>query len=111
MVRDVVGLVTLAGHEDGGPQAVATYDQKEGAERCELKAAQELLESIPALDGKTVTADALRCQAKTARTVVGKGGDYLLQVKGNQPGMLGQAKAHAAAGSPFFSEPTSKKDA
>lgn len=111
MVRDVVGLVTLAGHEDGGPQAVATYDQKEGAGRCELKAAQELLESIPALDGKTVTADALHCQSKTARAIVEKGGDYLLQVKGNQPGLLEQAKAHDAAGSPFFSEPASEKDA
>ena len=59
MVRDIVGLLTLAGHEDGSPKAVATYDQKEGTERCELKAAQELLESMPALDGKTVAADAL----------------------------------------------------
>ena len=111
MVRDAVGLVTLAGHEDGAPRAVATYDQKEGTERCELKAAQEMLESIPSLDGKTVTADALHCQARTARAIVGKGGDYLLQVKGNQPGMLKQAKAHDAAGSPFFSERTSKKGA
>ncbi len=111
MVRDVVGLVTLAGHEDGAPQAVAAYDQKEGTERCELKAAQQLLDSIPALDGKTVTADALHCQAKTARAIVEKGGDYLLQVKGNQPGLLAQAKAHDAAGSPFFSGRTSKKDA
>lgn len=111
MVRDVVGLVTLAGHEDGAPQAVATYDQKEGTERCELKAAQELLESIPALEGKTVTADALHCQSKTARTVVEKGGDYLLQVKGNQSGLLKQAKARDGVGSPFFSEPACKKDA
>ncbi len=111
MVRDVVGLVTLAGHEDGAPRAVATYDQKEGAGRCELKAAQEMLGAIPSLDGKTVTADALHCQAETARRVVAKGGDYLLQVKGNQPGLLRQAKAHDAAGSPFFSGRTSKKGA
>jgi len=111
MVRDIVGLVTLAGHEDGSPQAVATYDQKEGTERCELKAAQELLESIPALDGKTVTADALHCQTKTARSVVEKGGDYLLQVKGNQPRLLKLAKAHAEAGSPFFSKRDSTEGA
>lgn len=111
MVRDAVGLVTLAQHEDGAPQAVAVCDQKEGTERCELKAAQAMLESLPALDGKVVTADALHCQARTARQIVEKGGDYLLQVKGNQPSMLKQAKAAGSAGSPFFSKRGSKEGA
>ncbi len=29
------GGVTLAQHEDGSPQAIAVYDQKEGTQRCE----------------------------------------------------------------------------
>jgi len=35
MIRDHLGLLTLAQHEDGAPQAVALYDQKEGTPRCE----------------------------------------------------------------------------
>jgi Domain of unknown function (DUF4338)/DDE_Tnp_1-associated len=96
MIRDHIGLLTLAQHEDGAPQAVAVYDQKEGTERCEQAAAAALLEKIPALDGKTVTADALHCQKPHARRIVEKGGEYLLQIKANQPGLLTQAQAFDA---------------
>ena len=34
MIRDHIGLLTLAQHEDGAPQAIAVYDQKEGTPRC-----------------------------------------------------------------------------
>lgn len=40
------------------------------------------------LDGKTVTADALHDQHKTARIIIEKGGNYFLQVKGNQGNLL-----------------------
>lgn len=40
------------------------------------------------LDGKTVTADALHTQHQTARIIIEKGGNYLLQVKGNQGTLL-----------------------
>jgi len=93
MIRDHIGLLTLAQHEDGAPQALAVYDQKEGTERCELSAATALIERIEALDGKIVTADPLHCQRKTAHLIVQKGGDYLLQIKGNQPKLFEQAKA------------------
>ena len=43
MIRDHIGLLTLAQHEDGAPQAVAIYDQKEGTPRCEQTAAAALL--------------------------------------------------------------------
>ena len=106
MIRDHLGLLTLAQHEDGAPQAVAIYDQKEGTERCEQSAATTLLSGLSALDDKIVTADALHCQKTTARTIVEKGGDYLLQIKGNQPKLLAQAEAlNAQASTPFFSSP------
>ena len=57
---------------------MAVYDQKEGTPRCEQTAAAALLERLPALDGKIITADALHCQRPTARVIVEKGGDYLL---------------------------------
>ena len=107
MIRDHIGLLTLAQHEDGAPQALAVYDQKEGTARCEQTAACALLETLPALDGSIVTADPLHCQRKTARAIVEKGGDYLLQIKGNQPGLLKQAQGlDALPGTPFLSRPS-----
>lgn len=47
-----------------------------------------MLEQLPRLDGKTVTADPLHNQHKTARAIVEKGGEYLMQVKGNQASLL-----------------------
>lgn len=106
MIRDHIGLLTLAQHEDGAPQAVEVYDQKEGTERCELSAAQALLEKLPALDGKLITADPLHCQRKTARLIVEKGGDYLVQIKGNQPKLLAKAKGlNSLASTPFLPIP------
>ena len=52
MIRNHIGLLTLAQHDDGAPQAIAVYDQKEGTERCEQTAAAQLLESLPPLDNK-----------------------------------------------------------
>jgi hypothetical protein len=93
MIRDQIGLLTLAQHEDGAPVAVAVYDQKEGTERCELSVAGALLEKFPALDGRIITADALHCQRTHAAAIVEKGGDYLLQVKANQENLFKKAQA------------------
>ena len=104
MIRDHIGLLTLAQHEDGAPQAVAVYDQKENTPRCEQTIALALLQRQPGLDGKTLTADALHCQKQTADTIVEKGGEYLLQIKSNQPSLLKQAEAFdARADTPFLS--------
>lgn len=103
MIRDHIGLLTLAQHEDGAPQGVAVYDQKEGTERCEQTAARSLLEKLSALDDKVVTADALHCQKPAARAIVEKGGEYLFQIKANQPGLLAQAQAlDALPDTPFL---------
>lgn len=112
MIRDHIGLLTLAQHEDGAPQAVAVYDQKEGTPRCEQTAASALLEKLPALDGKIITADPLHCQRHHARTIVEKGGDYLLQIKGNQPNLLKQAQGlDALKETPFLPTPIRATDA
>jgi len=95
MIRDHIGLLTLAQHEDGTPVAMAVYDQKEGTERCEQSAAGALLEKLPALDDTIITADPLHCQRKHATTIVDKGGDYLLQIKANQPTLFKHAQALA----------------
>jgi hypothetical protein len=106
MIRDHIGLLTLAQHEDGAPVAVAVYDQKEGTQRCELSAASALLEKLPALDGKMITADALHCQRTHAATIVEKGGDYLLQIKANQENLLKKAQAlDGLKSTPFLTKP------
>jgi len=107
MIRDHIGLLSLVQHEDGVPHAVAVYDQKEGTERCELTAATALLEKLPALDGQLITADPLHNQRKHARTIVEKGGDYLFQIKENQPRLFKQAKGlDSLQDTPFL--PTSR---
>ena len=102
MIRDHLGVLTLAQHDDGAPQVLALYDQKQGTPRCEQTVATQQLAQLPALDNKTITADALHCQKANARSIVEKGGDYLLQIKGNQPGLLAQARALAALEGPLF---------
>jgi hypothetical protein len=53
----------------------------------EIPAVQRLLRRVD-LEGSLLTADALNTQTETARIIVQeKGGDYLLTVKGNQPGV------------------------
>jgi len=106
MIRNHIGLLTLAQHEDGAPQGMAPFDQKEGSGRSEQSAARETLERMGPLDGKTITADALHCQREVARMIVSKGGDYVLQIKANQPALLTQAKALDALESPPFSDKT-----
>jgi len=103
MIRDHIGLLSLVQHEDGAPQAIAVYDQKEGTERCEQTAALAVLESLKALDGQMITADPLHCQRKVARAIVQKGGDYLLQIKANQKRLFKKAqKLDALEGTPFL---------
>ena len=110
MIRDIVGTVSLVEVEDGSPVALAPMDHKEGGERCEQRAAQQLLERIPSLEGKIVTSDPLHCQKETARTICEKGGDYFLQIKGNQPNLLRYARNHCPD-TPLFSKPPAGTDA
>jgi hypothetical protein len=103
MIRERIGILTLAQHEDGAPCAVAVYDQKKATPRCEQTAAPALLKNRPALDGRTLTADPLHCQKPNAAAIVEKGGEYLFQVKGNQPALRKQAEAcDALKDAPLF---------
>jgi hypothetical protein len=103
MVRDTVGIVCLTDHETGVPHAMACMSMKEGeGDRCELKTAQKLIEGLPDLNHKLVTADALHCQAATAQAIVAQGGDYLLQVKDNQKTVRALAEAGMVGLPPFL---------
>ena len=58
----------------------------------EITAIPRLLKMLD-LRHRLVTIDAAGCQKPIARLIVNKGGDYLLQIKANQPTLLAQAKA------------------
>ena len=48
----------------------------------------------------------MHCQKEHVRTIVEKGGDFLLQIKGNQPTLLNQAEGlNAIQMTPFFITP------
>lgn len=53
----------------------------------EITAIPELLEALY-VKGFLVSIDAMGCQKEIAKKIIDKGGDYLLMVKGNQPGLL-----------------------
>jgi hypothetical protein len=50
------------------------FDKKEETERCEQVVAVELVDALPSLDNRVVTADALHCQRKLATAIVEKCG-------------------------------------
>ena len=90
---------TISGSADGAqrPAHIVSAFSTElgivfGQERVDLKsneitAIPELLEALY-VKGLLVSIDAMGCQKEIARKIIDKGGDYLLMVKGNQPGLL-----------------------
>lgn len=76
----------------------------------EAAGALQLIEILQ-LKGCVVTADALHCHRAMAKAIVARGGDYVLAVKGNQPGLLGDAKAAITAGGRKGAKAAASKDA
>jgi len=60
--------------------------------RNEIDAIPRLLALLD-VEGATVTLDAIGCQRNVAREVTGRGGDYVLAVKQNQPALHAKVKA------------------
>ena len=58
----------------------------------EILALRELIKMLD-IHGITITADALHCQRETCEVIVQEGGDYCLQLKGNQGDMQADVKA------------------
>lgn len=105
-IRDHLGLiVTLVDTEEGTPVAVAADVRGKGHE---LKTTQKLLASPQVnLLHATVTADSLHCQDQTAHLITrDKGGDYVLQIRDNQPTLHQFAQQQLAAAPPLCPKPT-----
>ena len=54
-----------------------------------------LLETLPDIEGRTITADALLTQRALATYLLDRGADYLFTVKGNQPTLLDDTRRRA----------------
>jgi predicted transposase YbfD/YdcC len=68
---------------------LATVAAKDGNE---VEAALEVIGLID-LKGKIVTGDALHCNRRMVETIIEKGGDYCIALKGNQDSLLSDARA------------------
>ena len=103
MIRECIGVVTMADHDTGAPHSAAIMSQKEGeGENCEMKVAQKLIDQSGKLAGKVITGDALHAQRRTSRQVVEHGGEYLLQIKSNQKVTLKHAQSVFGTASPLL---------
>ena len=75
----------------------------------EAAGALQLIEILQLKDC-VVTADALHCHRGMAKAIVGRGGDYVLAVKNNQPGLLRDAKAAISAAERKKAKPATIRD-
>ena len=92
-VKEVMGVVSVVNAETGAPVAVAACTRKEGEKgRCEMPVGRKLLGRM-GLSNALVSSDALHCQQDTAREILCSGGEHLMQVKGNQSGVIRRANA------------------
>ncbi len=109
-IRDHLGLIiTLVDTEDGVPVAVMADVRGRGHE---LKGVQNLLASPEVnLINAVVTADSLHCQDQTAHIITReKGGDYVLQIRDNQPTLHAHAQKQLAEVTPLFLHPKPATD-
>ncbi|CED90143.1 Transposase, IS4 [Actinomyces succiniciruminis] len=95
----------------GVPHLLAALDQGTGAVLTQQRV-EDKTNEIPALKtllapydltGAVVTADALHTQTETATRIRDRGADYVLTVKGNQPGLRAKLKALPWKGVPAVS--------
>jgi hypothetical protein len=107
MVSATAGVLSLVDTETGVARAMIPMRHKDEGPDGEITRGQELLDQLPDLSHQSLSADALHAQKKTAVAIVDKGGEYLLQIKANQPGLLKLAQDKTDHLPPFL--PTPKK--
>jgi hypothetical protein len=102
-IKDTVGVVCLVDHETGVPVAMTKASKKEGdTGDCEMVAAKKMIENQSDLSNTLITADALHTQRETAQQIVANGGEYILQVKGNQKNLKKNSELKTDDLTPFL---------
>lgn len=115
-VRDIVLTLGLSEHSTGAPAAILVASREPKSEQAktegEITAAKRLYQKAD-LRGATITADALHCERESMQRIVEAGGDFLIQLKANQPHALERAQTIAASQPPLFANaaPTPGTDA
>ena len=102
-IKDTVGVVCLADHETGVPVAMTKAAKKKGdSGDCEMVAAKKMIEAQKDLSNTVITGDALHTQRRTAQEIVANGGEFILQVKGNQKKLKKSSELKTKDLSPFL---------
>ncbi|WP_188503296.1 ISAs1 family transposase, partial [Lacimicrobium alkaliphilum] len=68
-------------------RGIALYQECTDSKGKEVEVARQIIDAL-ALDGAIVTLDALHCQTETMSGIAKGKGDFVIQLKGNQPGLL-----------------------
>ena len=93
-----VHLLAAVDHHTGCVLSQSRVDEKTN----EHKAALELLQTL-VLEGRVIVGDAMFCQRDVCQQIVDSGGDYLVAVKQNQPGLFREIQYECAAQPAAFS--------
>lgn len=101
MFKTICGVLSIVDTQTGVPVSMAPMRHKEEGKDGELTCGRKAIEQLGDLDGTVITGDALHADRTTSRTIVQQGGDYLFQVKNNQPTLLKTAQ-RATAEAPLF---------
>lgn len=89
--QNPIHMVSAWAHANGIVLGQVKVNEKSN----EITAIPELLERL-ALNGCIVTIDAMGCQRAIAKTILDRGADYVLAVKGNQAALLDDIERHFA---------------
>ncbi len=104
-IRDLLLTLALSEHETGAPVAVtiASKEPKSEASKTEgeITAAKRLYPQTN-LHNAVVTGDALHCERESMQLVVENGGDFLFQIKEDQPTAMAEVRRVAAGGPPLL---------
>jgi hypothetical protein len=104
-VRDLLLTLGLSEHESGAPVAITIASKQPKSEASktegEITAAKRLYRSAD-LRNAVITGDALHCERESMQLIVENDGDFLFQLKADQPTALAEAGRVAAGGSPLL---------
>ena len=104
-IRDLVLTLALSEHESGAPVAITIASKEPKSESSkvegEITAARRLFAKAE-LSNAVVTGDALHCERQNMQLVIENDGDFLFQLKGNQPIAHSQAQRISAGASPLL---------
>ena len=79
-----------------GAEARMTLAARPVVDGDETNAAIEMLSNLD-IKGAIITGDALHCNRGMAKTIIARGADYVLPIKGNQDSLLSDARSKIAA--------------